>query len=306
MAATMIVELTDTTTSNVSKKLVELRESHGVVTTGRVLTLVVCTTDDAAAREAAHAASQASREHPCRVIVLARGESDTAERLDAQIRLGDESGASEILVLHLHGAMADHEASVATPFLLPDTPVVAWWPSIPPPIPAQHPVGRLAIRRITDATNEPDPLAAINSRLATYTPGDTDLAWSRITYWRALLVAELDEAPHEPVDSVTVSGLATEPALDVLAGWLAIRLGCPVTRRTGELRIDLHRATSSISISRPQKGRTATISRTGQLDMRIALARRKTEDCLSEDLRRFDPDEIYESALRGLERVVYE
>ena len=64
MAAAVIVELTDTTTSDINKKLVELRESHGLVTSGRVLTLVVCTTDDSAAREAVHAANQASLDPP--------------------------------------------------------------------------------------------------------------------------------------------------------------------------------------------------------------------------------------------------
>ena len=90
-------------------------------------------------------------------------------------------------MLRLHGELADHASSVVLPFLLPDTPVVAWWPAGAPTVPAQDPLGQLAIRRITDATNSADPLAAIKSRLQGYTAGDTDLAWSRITYWRALL-----------------------------------------------------------------------------------------------------------------------
>ena len=68
-------------------------------------------------------------------------------------------------------------------------------------------MGQLAIRRITDATNSSDPLAAIKSRLKGYTAGDTDLAWSRITYWRALLASALDQAPFEPINSALVSGL---------------------------------------------------------------------------------------------------
>ena len=76
-----------------------------------------------------------------------------------------------------------------------------------PPVPAQDPLGQLAIRRITDATDSTDPLAAIKSRLKGYTAGDTDLAWSRITYWRALLATALDQAPFEPINSALVSGL---------------------------------------------------------------------------------------------------
>ncbi len=99
--------------------------------------------------------------------------------------LSGDTGASEIVVLRLSGPLAGHLSSVVVPFLLPDIPVVAWWPDIAPAVPAQDPLGQLAIRRITDATNSTDPLAAIKSRLSGYTPGDTDLAWSRITYWRA-------------------------------------------------------------------------------------------------------------------------
>ena len=95
-------------------------------------------------------------------------------------------------------------------------------------MPAQDPLGQLAIRRITDATNGADPLASIKGRLAGYTAGDTDLAWSRITYWRALLTSALDQAPYEPITSAVVSGLKTEPALDILAGWLASRIDGPV------------------------------------------------------------------------------
>lgn len=41
----MIIDLPSTTTSQVNKKLVELRESGGAVALGRVLTLVIVTGD---------------------------------------------------------------------------------------------------------------------------------------------------------------------------------------------------------------------------------------------------------------------
>ena len=144
-------------------------------------------------------------------------------------------------MLRLSGPLAGHADSVVTPFLLPDIPVVAWWPVVAPAVPAQDPLGKLAIRRITDATNGDDPLAAIKSRLPGYTAGDTDLAWTRITYWRALLTSAVDQPPHEPIESALVSGLKTEPALDVLAGWLASRIDGPVRRVVGELKVELVR-----------------------------------------------------------------
>lgn len=302
----MIVDMPDTNTQAVNKRLISLRESSGVVTVGRVLTLVVCTLDSSEAEDAIAAANDASREHPCRVIVLARGDRFAETKLDAQIRVGGDAGAAEVIVLRLQGELVNHESSMVIPFLLADTPVVAWWPRGAPQYPSQDSVGRLAIRRITDATFAPDPQAAIKKRLDSYAPGDSDLAWSRVTYWRALLAAGLDEPPFEPVESVTVSGLKEEPALDILAGWLASRLNCPVVRRTGELRVELHRKTVSVGITRPQTGRTATLTRTGEPNQRFALARRETNDCLSEELRRLDADEVYAEALAGIAKVSYE
>lgn len=301
----MIVDLPATTTGEVSKKLVEIRESGGAVTLGRVLTLVVLTGSAEGAEAAIEAANEASREHPCRVIVLAPDHRGTEPRLDAQIRVGGDAGASEVVVLHLHGDLADHEDSVVVPFLLPDTPVVAWWPDAAPAVPSKDKVGKLAIRRITDATNSANPRNAISGRLASYAEGDTDLAWSRITYWRALLTTALDEVA-EPVRSVVVSGLEEEPALDVLAGWLAGRLNVSVVRRVGPLVVELEFDSGAVSISRPQTGTTATLTRTGQPDALVSLARRETRDCLAEELRRLDRDEIYEEALAGLDKVTYE
>ncbi|MGF0310029.1 MULTISPECIES: glucose-6-phosphate dehydrogenase assembly protein OpcA [Rhodococcus] len=302
----MIVDIPATTTAEVGKKLVEVREAGGAVTIGRVLTLIVASRDPAKAERAIDAANEASREHPCRVIVLIHGDRSAESSLDAQIRVGGDAGASEVVVLRLNGELADHEHSVVIPFLLPDTPIVAWWPDEAPAVPAKDPLGRLAIRRITDATNSPDTTAAIKGRLSSYTEGDTDLSWSRITYWRGLLATALDQAPFEAVVSATVSGLAEEPALDILAGWLAAKLDVPVYRRAGELKVELIRESSSISLTRPQTGKTATLRRTGQPDAEVALARRNTRECLAEELRRLDTDEIYELALHGLSKVSYE
>ena len=302
----MILDLPGTTTNAINKKLDELREKVGAVTLGRVLTLVIAPDSEAVLEESIEAANAASHEHPSRVIVVMNGDPDAPEpRLDAQLRVGGDSGAGEVVVLWLSGPLSGHSASVVVPFLLPDIPVVAWWPDIAPAVPAQDQLGRLAIRRITDATNGADPLSAIKSRLPGYTPGDTDLAWSRITYWRALLTSAVDQPPHEPITSALVSGLKTEPALDVLAGWLASRIDGPVRRAVGDLKVELVRNTETVTLSRPQEGTTATLSRTARPDALVPLQRRETRECLAEDLRRLDPDAIYYSALEGIDRVEY-
>jgi glucose-6-phosphate dehydrogenase assembly protein OpcA len=302
----VIVDLPDTTTNTINKRITSLREEGGAITLGRVLTLVVAPDNEDILEDAIEAAVGASREHPCRIIVVVpTARSATEARLDGQLRVGGDAGAGEVVVLRTSGPLADHASSVVLPFLLPDTPVVAWWPGTPPAVPAQDPLGRLAVRRITDATGAPDPLASLRGRLASYAQGDTDLAWSRITYWRALLAAALEQPPYEPVTSAVVSGLAEEPALDILAGWLASRIDGPVSREVGDLKVELIQPSQTITLSRPQDGSTATLTRTGRPNAQLPLARRETRECLAEDLRRLDADEVYHEALAGIEKVQY-
>src|SRR5699024_5311668 len=110
-----IIDLPSTTTSQVNNKLVELRETGGAVALGRVLTLVIVTGDGTEVEQSIQDANDASREHPCRVIVVARGARQAAPRLDAQIRIGGDAGASEVLVLRLYGPLADEGAGSVVP-----------------------------------------------------------------------------------------------------------------------------------------------------------------------------------------------
>ena len=302
----MIVDLPDTTTNDINRRITSLREEGGAIALGRVLTLVIAPDTEAIVEQAIEAAVGASREHPCRIIVVVPVDPQAdAPRLDGQLRVGGDAGAGEVVVLRTTGPLAGHAGSVVVPFLLPDTPVVTWWPGAAPDVPARDPLGRLAVRRITDATNTADPLAALHSRLRGYTQGDTDLSWSRITYWRALLASALDQPPYDPITSAVVSGLPDEPALDIMAGWLAGRLDGPVHRQTGELKVELAGANQTITLRRPQNGATATLTRTGRPPAQLPLARRETRECLAEDLRRLDADEIYYEALAGLDKVQY-
>lgn len=303
----MIVDLPSTTTAAVNRKLVDLRERGGAVALGRVLTLVIVTDDGTEAEDAIGAANDASREHPCRVLVLARGAKRASARLDAQIRVGGDAGASEVLVLRLYGPLADQGASVVIPLLLPDAPVVAWWPGDPPASPAADPVGQLAQRRITDSATQRNTTKALQARRKSYTAGDTDLAWARLTPWRALLAAALDQPPYERVDSATVTGATDSPSTDLLAGWLASRLDIPV-RRVGSKAgdglhsVELLRRSGPVALTRPG-GTVGTLVQPGQPDRRVSLQRRMVRECLAEELRRLDPDEIYEEALTGMARI---
>ncbi len=302
----MIVDMPATSTSQLNKKLVEVRERGGAMSLSRVLTLVMVTEDGNGAEDAIESANEASRQHPCRVIVLARGSKKAAARLDGQIRVGGDAGASEVVVLRGYGPLASGEAGagMAVPLLLPDTPVVVWWPGIAPSVPAEDPIGQLASRRITDAAAEKSPMRALEQRVTSYRPGDTDFAWTRLTLWRAQLASALDQPPHDAVTSAVVDGEPDSPSTDLLAGWLAHRLAVPVKRtkigaKGGLHSVRLNRGSGAIELIRPD-AKVGTLTQPGQPDRLLALQRRPVRDCLSEELRRLDADETYAGALTGI------
>jgi glucose-6-phosphate dehydrogenase assembly protein OpcA len=305
----MIVDMPATSTQQLNRKLVQLREESGVLAQGRVLTFVVVTDDSTNTEEAIESAIEASRQHPCRVIVLVRGAKKAAARLDAQIRVGGDAGASEVIVLRGYGPLASAEAcaGMTIPMLLPDAPVVVWWPGQAPVIPSQDPVGRLANRRITDVAAEKNPVRALEQRTASYAPGDTDLAWTRLTLWRALLTAALDQPPYDDITGVVVDGEPDSASTDLIAGWLRSRLSVPVKRTKvgavgGLHSVRLNRVSGPIVLVRPD-AKTGTLTQPGQPERLVTLARRPVRDCLAEELRRLDADETYEKALAGLHDI---
>lgn len=299
----MIVELSECTTRDISKQLVRLRSQVGAVTQGGVMTLIIVTDEDQA-DDAIAAAASASHEHPSRVLVLVSGSKSKASRLDAEIRVGGDAGVSELIVLHMHGELVDHGGSVAIPLLLADSPVVAWWPGAGPKELAKSSVGKLAQRRITDSALATDPRRALTARADDYTHGDTDMAWARTTRWRALLATTLDQEPFESVTAATVTGAADSASSDLLAAWLAVRLRCPVERIDGPrgrglISVSLQRASGDIVLAR--SGSQATLTQPGQQQRQFPMPRPSTAQALSEELRRLDKDEVYRSALRGLD-----
>ncbi|MDT0164452.1 glucose-6-phosphate dehydrogenase assembly protein OpcA [Actinotalea sp. AC32] len=303
----MIRELPDTTTSKVAKELLRLRDEGGAVALGRVLTLLVETHVDGVER-AVEIANDASREHPCRVIVLAADDACTAGRVDGQIRVGGDAGASEVVVLRTTREMLQHSDTLVMPLLLPDAPIVVWWPDELPSAPADHPLGRMAQRRITDTVLCTDPRAALDQLQGSYRDGDTDLAWTRLTVWRGLLAAALDQPPHEPVRRAVVSGRGDHPSVWLLAAWLAQSLRCPVSvveqpAAEAVTRVELDRASGPVVIDRPD-GRTATLEQPGQPQRRVSMPLRQLDECVAEELRRLDPDEVYgEVLVKGLDRI---
>jgi glucose-6-phosphate dehydrogenase assembly protein OpcA len=301
----MKIDLTDTTASKINKALVQGRRAIGTPAVGMVLTMVIVT-DEENAYDAIKAAEEASHEHPSRTLVVIRRQSRTPRertrsRLDAEVRVGSEAGAGETVVLRTFGEVSDHAASVVLPLLLPDAPVVVWWPADAPEVPAKDPLGALAQRRITDLYAVERPLEALDARARAYTPGDTDLAWTRLTPWRSMLAAALDQA-RVPVISAAVESEAENPAAELLARWLGVRLKVKVDRvvTAGPVvtAVRLGTAGGEIVIDRPE-GPLATLTLPGQPPRTLALKVRATSELIAEELRRLDADEMYAIALRA-------
>ncbi|MFE2712841.1 glucose-6-phosphate dehydrogenase assembly protein OpcA [Streptomyces mirabilis] len=306
----MKIDLTDTTASKINKALVQGRRAIGTPAVGMVLTLVIVT-DEENAYDALKAANEASREHPSRTLVVikrvSRSPRDrTKSRIDAEVRVGADAGTGETVVLRLYGEVADHADSVVLPLLLPDAPVVVWWPVSAPLDPANDPLGKLAQRRVTDTYAAEAPVRELNARADTYTPGDTDLSWTRITPWRSMLAAALDQVICD-VNAVEVEGEEFNPSVELLAMWLADRLDVPVKRSNsagpGLTGVRMETSCGPITLDRAD-GTLATLSIEGQPDRAVALKRRDTSELIAEELRRLDPDDTYASALRyGVDRL---
>ncbi|MFE0516585.1 glucose-6-phosphate dehydrogenase assembly protein OpcA [Streptomyces sp. NPDC058964] len=301
----MKIDLTDTTASKINKALVQGRRAIGTPAVGMVLTMVIVT-DEENAYDSIKAAEEASHEHPSRTLVVIKRHARTPRertqsRLDAEVRVGSEAGTGETVVLRTYGEVSDHADSVVLPLLLPDAPVVVWWPADAPEVPAKDPLGALAQRRITDLYAVEHPIEALDARARAYTPGDTDLAWTRLTPWRSMLAAALDQA-RVPVVSAAVESEADNPAAELLARWLEVRLKVKADRVvTGGpvvTAVRLGTASGEIVIDRPE-GPLATLTLPGQPPRTLALGVRPTSELIAEELRRLDADEMYAIALRG-------
>ncbi len=305
--------LWDTTGSDIVQALLTERRAAGALASGLALTLIAVV-DEKNVREAEEAATLAASAHPCRLLIVVRRSIDADNRLDAEVQVGGRLGPTEAVVMRMYGRLTLHAESVVLPLLAPDAPVVTWWHGAPPDEIKTDALGVLGNRRVTDCAQATDPMAALRQRAVDFAPGDTDLAWTRTTPWRSLLASALDAVDAKPSDG-RVKCQTGNPSAALLAGWLGQRLGIEVALEDSsgpgitDVEIRAKRPNGDpydVQITRPD-GRMATLTRTGEPDRALPLARRGLGDLLAEELRRMDPDYVYAEALtattgeRGLE-----
>lgn len=299
-----MIELVDTDSNAIAAELLRSRRRAGSPAMGMVMTLVFVV-DEESADEVMEIARSASREHPARVLGVILGDGRGSGQVDARVGIGS-GWTGETALIRLTGAVTKHAESVVLPLLLPDSPVVVWWPGRAPADPAADPLGKLAKRRITDASAVPTGKAkAMLTQCNSYAPGNTDLAWTRITTWRALLAAALDQYPGR-VSSASVAAERISPSADLLSAWLADRLKVKVDRQNSEgpgiTRVVLTTRAGDISLVRTD-GKLATLSSPGEPDRPVALKRRELDELLSEELRRLDPDDVYAATVKKLAKM---
>ncbi|WP_250283301.1 glucose-6-phosphate dehydrogenase assembly protein OpcA [Frankia sp. CiP1_Cm_nod2] len=293
--------LWDTTGTDVVRALAAERRSAGALAFGLALTLVVVV-DEKHVSAAESAATTAAAAHPCRLLIIVRRQLDASNsRLDAEVSIGGRLGPGEAVVMRMYGRLGLHAESVVLPLLAPDAPVVTWWDGEPPDRIAYDPLGVFADRRVSDAAAAPDPVAALRRRAADFAPGDTDLAWTRLTGWRTLTAAAFDSITEQP-RSVTIAGSPADPGVCLLSGWLADRLRVPVTvseavSRGGpaEIRVDFDHD-GTLTLTR-QDAHTVLLRRPGRPGRALPLPDRGLGDLLAEELRRLDNDGPYADAL---------
>jgi glucose-6-phosphate dehydrogenase assembly protein OpcA len=300
----MSIELTGTNASKIASALLAERRKAGSPAMGMVLTFVVVT-DEGDHYDAMKAARAVSREHPSRVLGVIRRSARGAANLDAEIKIG-EGGSGEQVLLRMSGELAKHPESVVLPLLLPDSPVVCWWPSKAPDDPRNDPLGVLAQRRITDtAAIERGRTSAMVTQARNYADGNTDLSWTRLTPWRALLAAALDQYPAR-IKGGSVSAEKANPSADLLVAWLTDRLKVPIDRVNskgpGITDVKLVTGGGAITITRPD-GLLAQFSIPNAPNRPVALKRRELAELLAEECRRLDPDDVYRETVERLCKI---
>ena len=248
----MIIDLPDTTVSKISRALVNVREEGGAVALGRVLTLIIAHPRGrdggghrggqrrlAGAPDARHRAHDrrrdASRLPPGRADPRRRRRRRQRGRHAPRVRRGRRLQPREPRHRPAparrprRGVVAEQDARRAR-----RRPRSAASPSGASRMPRPSPIRRPGSRR--SASN--------------HAPGDTDLAWTRLTHWREQLAAVLDQPPYEPVTAVEVRGAAASPSTALLAAWLRLMLDVPVDWRVSRPDDEWSEGIKSVRLTR--------------------------------------------------------
>ena len=221
------------------------------------LTLIAVIDEDGGADSAAQVLAELMRGHPSRTI-LVRLTAGSGGELEADVDArcwmplgGRQQICSEQIVIRASEATLGEIPGVLLPLIVPDLPVVLFCPSLrgwrsPAFAALAAPAGRL----ILDTFLAPQPLEALTAVLAQNQLHHallTDLSWTRLTRWRALLAqvfenelyrAQIRRFTEAVVQYEGADALRLPPTCLLLAGWLASRLGWTPEQARSQLRFE--------------------------------------------------------------------
>jgi glucose-6-phosphate dehydrogenase assembly protein OpcA len=251
-------EAKEVSLGNIEKGLTALWQAAGKPRPGEeeppvsracVFNLVICVEGDQQLADVTQIIASITWSYPCRAIVLVRKPdeptADITATVSAHCQLPTATGKKvccEQITVYGSGESADGLWSMVLPLLVPDLPVMLWWP-IEPTLdgPLFTRLVKTADRLIVDSRTFDRP-AKTFARLADISQAhhnDTafsDLGWSRLTPWRSTLAQFFDNPEMRPFLRHVVSLAIDYEAPDdneqpnfsealLLVGWLASKLG---------------------------------------------------------------------------------
>jgi glucose-6-phosphate dehydrogenase assembly protein OpcA len=236
-------------------------EKQQAVTRTCVLNLIVVTGGGRAAEHATEIVARLTGRHPNRAFVISAAPNARKDVLDAWVQThcqipspGRPQVCGEQITIEARGAAVDRVAGTLLPLLVPDVPVMLWWPrGEPAGDPRFLKFADSVDRVIVDSATFAAPEAGL-ARMAALLDHDggpsgagttiSDLSWSRLTPWRELaaqffdapaLVPHLAEITGVTVDYAARAGAAADRSQALLlVGWLAARLGWHTAGRPSE------------------------------------------------------------------------
>ena len=178
--------------------------------------------------------------NPSRTLILLAQHTREADKLEAEVSAQErtESGhrvTTERVLLHAHGEPARHLASLAAPLLIPDLPVILWWPGRPEfDSPLFNDLCELADRLIVDTDegfDETDLTRLLGvARRKTARASIGDLNWARLMAWRHT-AAQFFDMPGMLARLAHIHGVSIFHGSDgstaqarLLGGWVRSRM----------------------------------------------------------------------------------
>jgi glucose-6-phosphate dehydrogenase assembly protein OpcA len=296
-----------------------------------VLNLVTVVSNEGQLRVVSNILDRLSVTNPSRTIILLAQHTREADKLEAEVSAQErtESGhlvTTERVLLHAHGEPARHLASLATPLLIPDLPVILWWPGRPEfDNPLFDDLCELADRLVVDTDEgfDDSDLARLLdvSRRPHGSASIGDLNWARLIAWRHV-AAQFFDMPGMLARLTHIQGVSIFHGSDgataqarLLGGWIRSRMATVGIDVPLELRPDdslehgVHRfliytggdaGPARFSMSRLRGGRLSTQIRLGDQDLAertVRLESRAPEELLGIELTLPGHDVLFERAL---------